>query len=196
MLVIGAIFLSCATAMNNEIEINKIDSTHNIPFYQENEYMEIINYELFNNLGIIIRREIYQYTGGAHGIQKVEYIVLDLAGKRVLKFDDFFREGVEQRLYNIVINELRQYNNSHGHTILEENQPLSQGIFFTDNPMLTNNFFISNNGFGLNWQPYEIAPYYTGNIEIIIPWRTIRPLLQHEIMELLEKFGIYMFMGI
>ena len=71
---------------------------------------------------------------------------------------------------------------------LDKNHPQSYHRFMTDN------FFITSEGFGLNWAPYQIAPYSAGNIEIVIPWRSIRPLLKHDIMELLEKFGIYMFM--
>jgi len=158
------------------------------------EYLENIDFVIFNKRGMVIRREVYEYSGGAHGMGAVQYLVIDLADKRLLKLDDFFREGTEERLYSILVSALRSYNNSHSGTVLEDNQGLSQGIFFTDNPALTENFFIANDGLGLNWDRYEIAPFYAGSIEVILPWRTIRPLLKHEMMELLEKFGIYMFM--
>jgi len=158
------------------------------------EYLETMDYYMLKDRGMIIGRKKYTYSGGAHGMEKTQYFVFDLADHRVLKYDNLFREGTEERLHDIVISELRHYNNSNGPKKLEEKQPLSQGIFFDDKPCMTDNFFINNEGLGLNWALYEIAPYSAGTIEIIIPWRTIRPLLQHETMELLEKFGIYMFM--
>jgi len=171
-----------------------VESQHTIPAVFNWEYIESMNFFLLKNRGMVVRRVIYEYSGGAHGLETVQYYVFDLADHRSLKLNEFFRDGVEQRLYSIILNELRRYNNLHSSIFLAENQPLSQGIFFDDDPALTDNFFINNEGLGLNWAPVSIAPYSEGSIEILLPWRSLRPLLQHNMMELLEKFGIYMFM--
>ena len=161
-------------------------------------YSETMDFSLLKERCMVVKRETYAYSGGAHGLGSVRYYVFDLAERRVLTMDDFFREGTDVQLYDIISAELRRYNDRIAGTsqaaVLGDDKPLSQGIFSTDTPAITDNFFITNDGFGLNWAPYEIAPYAAGSIEITLPWKEIRPLLRHEIMELLEKFGIEMFM--
>jgi hypothetical protein len=162
-------------------------------------YSEIMDFYLLNERCMAVKRDNYEYKGGAHGLGTTLYYVFDLTDKRVLYIRDFFREDTEERLNDIIKNELRKFNDSfvaatQGTAFLRNDKPLSQGIFFTDEPGLSENFFINEEGMCLNWAPYEIAPYAAGSIEILLPWKTIRPLLKHDAMELLEKFGIYMFM--
>jgi len=163
------------------------------------EYFETMDFFLLMDRCMVVRRDNYEYKGGAHGMGTTSYYVFDLTDKRVLYIRDFFREDTEGRLNDIIKNELRGYNDrfaeaAQGTAVLGNDKPLSQGIFLTDEPGVTENFFINQEGMCLNWAPYEIAPYAAGSIEILLPWKTIRPLLKHDAMELLEKFGIYMFM--
>ena len=162
------------------------------------EYSETMEFYLLMDRCMVVRRDNYEYKGGAHGMGTTLYYVFDLTDKRILSIRDFFREGTEERLYETIKSELRGYNDrivaAQGTAVLGDDKPLSQGIFLTDEPGVTGNFFINEEGMCLNWAPYEIAPYAAGSIEILLPWKTIRPLLKHDAMELLEKFGIYMFM--
>ncbi|MCL2881027.1 MAG: DUF3298 and DUF4163 domain-containing protein [Treponema sp.] len=158
------------------------------------EYIETINYQLLKDQGMVVSREIYYYTGGAHGMGSTQYYVFDLAGHRQMTLNDFFRPDTDAQLYGMVTDGLRSYNNSLGDVTLSDTQGLSAGIFFDDKPAMTDNFFITSDGLGLNWAPIVIAPYAYGSIEIVLPWATVRPLLQNDAMELLEKFGIPMFM--
>jgi len=148
---------------------------------------------------MLVRLDNYEYKGGAHGMGTTLYYVFDLTDKRVLNIRDFFREDMEGQLYEIIKKELRGYNDriaaaTQGTAVLGNDKPLSQGIFLTDEPGVPDNLFISQEGMYLNWAPDETAPYAAGSIEIFLPWKTIRPLLKHDMMELLEKFGISMFM--
>jgi hypothetical protein len=54
--------------------------------------------------------------------------------------------------------------------------PLSEGGFFEDSVDRLEDFFVSPQGLGFQWDPYEIAPYSTGIIEIIFPYDQIRGL--------------------
>ena len=139
--------------------------------------------------GIIVERRIDTYSGGAHGFQARRYFVIDLEDQKLLKIDDFFQEYQGDETRELVYRELRKYSE------LEDDQPLSQGIFMTDEPELSFNFFLTQEGLGLHWDPYEIASYSEGSIEIILPWKVIRPLMLHSGMELLTKFGIFLFVG-
>lgn len=151
------------------------------------EYWERMEARGLRDRGLVLERERYVYTGGAHGLQTKTYYVIDREELRILGLADFFREPDGAELRRLVLEELRRYGG------LETGQPLSAGIFFENEPAMSANFHINSEGLGLRWDPYEIAPYSEGGIEIILPWRAIRPLLKLEAMELLATFGIYLF---
>lgn len=138
--------------------------------------------------GVIVERCFDTYSGGAHGMVTKRYHVLDLEGQRELKIDDLFADYQEKtELRDIVYEELRRYSK------LESMQPLSEGIYFSDEPELSFNFFITDEGLGLHWDPYQIAPYVQGAIEIIIPWRDIRSMMLYSGIEMLAVFNIHLF---
>jgi hypothetical protein len=153
------------------------------------EYWEILTIRDFRGRGLVLGREQYVYTGGAHGAQAKMYYVIDLESLHVMTLADFFRDPQGPELEARVMAALRRYGG------LTEEQPLSTGIFFEDQAGPSPNFYITEEGLGFRWDPYEIAPYSEGGIEVLLSWKTIRPLLKHEAMELLAAFGIYLFVS-
>jgi hypothetical protein len=137
--------------------------------------------------GIVIEREKEFYTGGAHGNYSKKYYVVDLDDQRVINIENMFSDYRGEQTRSLILGELRRYSG------LLNNEPLSSGIFLTDDPDLSTNFFVTEDGVGLHWDTYEIAPYSEGNIEIILPWRVIRPLLVQSAVETMAKFGINFF---
>jgi len=140
------------------------------------------------NNGIVVERMLDTYIGGAHGLATKKYHVLDLESLKVVTINDLFEDFHDTRIRAIVYDALRDYGK------LAKAQPLSEGGFFSDAPELTENFYVTEQGLGLYWNRYEIAPYVMGPIDIVIPWRDIRPRMLHSGMELMTKFGIYLFM--
>jgi hypothetical protein len=153
-------------------------------------YAETVTIKRVQAQGITVKRVFETYTGGAHPARTTRYYNVDISSEhKQLGIDDFFASYQEdRRLRDIIYEELRKYSK------LEKDQPLSQGIYFSNEPELTFNFFIVDEGLGLHWDPYQIAPYVQGDIEIILPWQTIRPLMLYPGIELLTKFNIYLFM--
>jgi len=161
------------------VEIDELESTN--WHYNEN-FVPVCP----KNRGIVIERTKETYMGGAHGMLTKRYYVIDLEAQKLLRIDDFFKDYQGDIMRGLIYDELRKYSH------LEKNQPLSEGIFFSEDPELTFNFFINEEGFGLHWDPYEIAPYSEGEIQIILPWKKIRPLMSRGGMELLAKFNIHL----
>jgi len=151
-------------------------------------YTEEVSVEGAGNDGIVVERALDFYAGGAHGLNTKSYYVLDLEARRVVTIDDLFPNYQDERIKAIIYDALREFSG------LAKGQPLSEGEFFSDEPELTDNFYVTAQGLGLYWNHYEIAPYSSGPIEVLIPWRDIRPLMLHSGMELLVKFRIYLFM--
>ena len=159
------------------VEIEDLDSSN---WHYKEDFAPISP----RNRGIVIERTKETYTGGAHGMLTKRYFVIDLEELKLVKIDDILSDYQGDRMRAVVYDELRKYSG------LKNNQPLSEGIYLTDDPELTFNFFINEEGLGLYWDPYEIAPYSEGSIQIMLPWKKIRPMLLNNGMELLAKFNI------
>lgn len=140
------------------------------------------------NRGIVVERTLDSYMGGAHGLTTKKYYALDLDSPAQVTINDLFEDYHDTRIKAIVYDELRNHSN------LAKGQPLTEGGYLSDEPALTENFYVTGQGLGLLWNRYEIAPYVMGAIDIIIPWRDIRPRMLNSGMELLTKFKIYLFM--
>ena len=151
-------------------------------------YMEQVIVDGAENRGIVVERLLDTYIGGAHGLLSKKYYVLDLDSLAQVTINDLFENYQDDRIKAIIYDQLRNYSN------LAAGQPLSQGGFFSDAPEPTENFYVTEQGLGLYWNPIEIAPYVMGAIDIVVPWRDIRPLMLNSGMELMTKFNIYLFM--
>jgi hypothetical protein len=137
--------------------------------------------------GIVVERNINSFSGG-QPVKTRRYLNLDMDEFKQLRMDDFFAAfSEEKKLRDIVYEELRKYSG------LERGKALSEGIFFSNEPELTFNFFITDDGLGLHWDPNQIAPPSHGEIQVILPWQVIRPLMLFTGIELLVKFNIHLF---
>lgn len=110
----------------------------------------------------------YQYSGGAHGISNVHYMVIDTNALRIIELKDVFKETIN---YKAIINDyikkqidLRTmageyfFTGSDGFQSIKENQP----------------FFINEKGnLIIVFNVYEIAPYAAGILFFTIPYQDI-----------------------
>lgn len=125
-----------------------------------------------NNIKIIEKNQ-YSYTGGAHGNYYTQYSCYDVKERELLVIKDIF-DVVE-------LNKLGQeyFLMQRG---LQKNVNLEDsGYWFDGNSFyLPNNFKIENNSFVFVFNPYEIASYAEGIIEIRIPFNKIRNTIKEE----------------
>lgn len=157
-------------------------------------FSEAINVRTFAGTGIVIERDREYFSGGANNRITKKYYVLDMEAKKVLTLHDMLLDFENPYLREILFAALRDYSGARGKTI-GAGMPLSSGIYLVDDPKLSLNFFVTEEGLGLHWDPYELAPRSEGRIEIILPWRAIRPYMAHFGMEAMTKFGIYLFVA-
>jgi hypothetical protein len=146
------------------------------------EYTEYMDIRTFSNLGMVICRKKEYYTGGAHGMSQKAYYVVDLREQKTLAWEDLFTDPKNPELRRMVLDALREYAG------LEKNAPLSSGFYFEDEPEISGNFFLTPDGLGFRWDPYEISPYSAGAIEIIISWKKIRNFLNDEGLAVLNQW--------
>jgi hypothetical protein len=151
-------------------------------------YAETIDLFSSRNQGTVLVRNYEVYDGGEHLYKSKRYLVLDMDELRQIKIDDFFANFQENtKLRELVYEELRRYCK------LEWGKPLSEGIYFIDEPELSFNFYVDEVGLGLHWDANQIAPYSYGEIEIVVHWQMLRPLMLYPAIDLLKKFDIHLF---
>ncbi|MBA3647566.1 MAG: DUF3298 and DUF4163 domain-containing protein [Chitinophagales bacterium] len=127
---------------------------------------------LFNENYILSLRKLnYEYTGGAHGNSSFVNLVFNLHTGYPLKLDDILKPSEINQISQLENGQLRKdYNIQAGHA-------LTDAGFLIDKVESNNNFFITKSGLGFTYNPYEIAPYVFGSVNVIIPWNQLQPLI-------------------
>lgn len=114
----------------------------------------------------------YGFTGGAHGITRINYLVFDTKDAVRLLPGDIFKEGYEAELSTMIDQKLRELYQ------IEPGTPLSDGGFFEDSVTPNNNIFLNLEGLGFLYNQYEIAPYSYGQIEVFFSFDELKALLK------------------
>lgn len=117
--------------------------------------------------------DVYEYTGGAHGnryllIQNYDLETGDMVNEQDLFIDDYY-EPLKTLLLNALI---AQTDNA------ESKRDLRRMGYSVADVVPNENFYVTQEGITYVYNPYEIAPYAMGCIEIFLPWETVRPLIR------------------
>lgn len=148
----------------------KPDSTVEVPLmlnYAESTTQSII----FNEKGLLsVGYGTYSYTGGAHGNHATILATYDLGQKKTLTLNDVFLPKFEKTINNALNNAARRQFG------LKANEPLSNKLF-GNSIESTPNFCITHKGILFLYNPYEIAAYAYGEIELFIPFSEIKSMV-------------------
>jgi hypothetical protein len=124
---------------------------------------------------LVVSRSRDYYLGGAHGMTEKRYLVIDPARTEALTLDRIIPPQRREALGERIEAALRRRSVEGG--IVPETTdpagPLTRWGYFEDTLEIPDNFFLTPEGIGFHWDPYEIAPYYRGPLEIIIPYEEI-----------------------
>ena len=104
------------------------------------------------------RCESYEYSGGAHGMPNT--IVGSIRNGRIVKLADL---PDQNRIKNLFQQALKAH---------PEFQTIRKYAKFSGkDPQITENFYLDDKGIHFIYQPYEIAPFSSGTIDIFIAYR-------------------------
>lgn len=116
----------------------------------------------------------YDYTGGAHGNYALTYSIVDLRTGELLQIENLFKASGIPALTALAEAELRrQYK-------IDSKSPLTGGGFFVKSLDLTDNIYITHSGIGFSYNPYEIAPYSNGVVNIFLTWGQVKSLIKED----------------
>ena len=113
------------------------------------------------------------YMGGAHGMYAENYTVFDTATGAVVTEDGLFREGWEETLGGMLEDQaLEDYAEEADAAGVEMDD------FFFSAPYPNGNFSVGKEGITWYFNPYDIAPYALGVIDVTLSWDQLKPLLK------------------
>jgi hypothetical protein len=119
----------------------------------------------------VISRSRYTFFGGAHGDNEKTFFVLDRKLLSKVELDDILKDGARVSLQEQIDDSLRARYHAAPDT------PLTSIGFLEETAGVPDNFFVSREGLGLCWNPYDIAPYVMGAIDVVLPYADIANLL-------------------
>lgn len=110
----------------------------------------------------------YDYTGGAHGIDKETAVTFDLATGESVTEEDLFKSGYETAMSQALTAHLEEaFENPDDYKMLFVNEIAPNG-----------NFYVTDLGVTYIYGRYEIGPYAIGLIRVTVPWEEISGLLK------------------
>jgi hypothetical protein len=113
----------------------------------------------------------YMYAGGAHGNHNTKLVTYDIKNKKVLTLDDVFKPNYQKVLNAAVMRTARRYFG------VKPNQSL-EGSALVTKVEANNNYAIGKKGILFNYEPYEIASYAQGEIELFVPFDDVKNILK------------------
>ncbi len=113
----------------------------------------------------------YAFTGGAHGLQTLQFTVVNLWTGKEVELKNIFKENSEAQLSSILSDKIHEMNH------LPTTQSLKDAGFYTDTVKPAENFYITREGIGFYYNQYDIAPYASGSIDVFVPFRELKDLL-------------------
>jgi hypothetical protein len=136
----------------------------------------------------VITRHISSYTGGAHPNWTETSYVLDLEKSRQIRLAELFTRTGLAALRTLTDRELRNFSTAAGEPI-PAGTPLSNGVYFENSVAPSEDFYPTEKGLTFQWDPYEIAPYAVGGVEITLSWQELADLFGPEGKKLAAAFG-------
>jgi hypothetical protein len=114
------------------------------------------------------------YYGGVHGSNTVWYRILNLETGDAVTEDDIFAPGYKEAVSELLVDGIREK-----YEAMEDGRIYLEDIFF-DDVCPNGNVAISEEGLTWTFNAYEIAPYYIGAIDVLIPWTKLSGNLSNE----------------
>ena len=112
------------------------------------------------------------YEGGAHGINQLITFNFDIATGKMITLADVFAPGYETQLNGVLLKALKSKTGFNSLNELKD-----AGYLYSMDMFPSENFILNDETITFVYNPYEIAPYALGSIELIITYSEISQIL-------------------
>lgn len=120
---------------------------------------------------MVIATDWYSYTGGAHGIFGSAFYNFDAKTGDLVQLEDIIKEEGKQLLPDLIEIAIRE-----AYEVPSEQTLGGFGFFLGEDGQvpLPATFYVSTEGIGFFYQPYEITPYVFGTVDVVVPYRMLK----------------------
>ena len=118
--------------------------------------------------------DVYEYTGGAHGNRYLLIQNYDLQTGDAVSEQDLFIDDYYEQLKTLLLEALIAQTDE-----AETKKDLRRLGYSVADVVPNENFYVTDEGITYVYNPYEIAPYAIGCIQISLSWDSIRHLLRN-----------------
>ena len=130
-------------------------------------YYNLLTSVLYNDNGLlVISANWYEYLGGAHGMNWVNYYNIDVKTGKILKLSDVLTntDGIKDQIYN---------------KLVEEKIPLFGG---KSSIYIPQSFYVEGSTIYFVYPLYAIAPYYVGIISVPFDFKELKDKLSPDFL--------------
>ena len=117
--------------------------------------------------------ERYAYLGGPHGNSSRLLYNFDLADSHLITENELFTANYSESLTQLIKQQIVEDNAE-----MESVADLNDFHFFEDLIRPNNNFYITAEGIVYVYNPYDIAPYSTGQTAVLLTFEKLKPILK------------------
>jgi hypothetical protein len=147
------------------------------------DYRETFQMPVNGTRLLVVSRERFFYSGGAHPNYDKIYFVFDREVGVRIGLADVIRQESLPALKELINRELRLYKK------IGSGDSLKNALFFVNEAEPTENYFFSSQGLVFHWDPYEIASYAEGYVEVCLPYDEIWEFLAPEGRRMAQEFA-------
>jgi hypothetical protein len=125
--------------------------------------------------------------GGAHGLSTSNYLNFNIKNGKKITESDLFSDNYVTKLSELI--KVRIVEQSFEDKSNEPILSLNDTDFWVDAIKPNGNFYITDESINYVYNPYEIAPYYMGQTEVVLPFYRLIDILKpnNVISYLIEK---------
>ncbi len=156
-------------------DVREMDPKGEMPAFLNYEKIDEITISYNDNDFVVVSSLSFAYEGGAHGNYATSMQCYDIRNQKVLTVNDVLQ--IDSAALSPILE-----RNFRSQASLRATDQLST-ILFENHIPPTDNFYFTGQGIGFLYNPYELAAYAQGVINIFIPYTELKSYLQPEFAE-------------
>lgn len=153
----------------------------NVPFFLDWEFSNKMKVRSNTNYILSLEFSTYFYTGGAHGGYGSLFRNYNMKTGNTITLNDIFKNGNEAKLKTILNEKVRNTYEA------APDVKLTDIGFFADSVDITQNFYITNKGIGFFFNPYDVACYAMGTVDVFIPFNTVSTIMNEDFKQMISE---------
>jgi uncharacterized protein DUF3298 len=117
---------------------------------------------------ISLKHTHFAFTGGAHPNTTMQHWIINKKSGNTLNYNDIFQANTSSIIKDLSDIEIMQHFDTDD---LDE-------ILFSSDYQISKDIYVTRKGVVFQYDPYEIAAYAYGSIEVFIPYKKLRSVLR------------------